>query len=184
MSKPKLIIVEGAQGAGKSSIVQGLRDKLPYAQSITLRGNKFRDEQLSFNNHFSVLKLINETSKAHNDYILERSYISELCYSTLYSDGGFRPLSEVLTNYLKMLKDDYDITFVLMLSEEETFEERLVRDKGQFSDVIYESGNSMRQQDVYVSLVSSMAVHFNVVSKMNNGSKHIHTIVNEILSVV
>jgi thymidylate kinase len=183
--KPKLIIVEGAQGTGKTSITLALKNRLPYAQVMMLRGNEQRCEQMSFRNHMNALKFVSDSSRISNDFILDRSFLSEHCYSQLYRESTFTHLNDVLVNFTKQLKEDYDVSIVLMLADEESFKERLVdRDKAQFSDVVFHVNNSLRQQDTYISIVSDVAKHFNVICKMNTGLKDINTLATELMLVL
>ena len=162
-SKPVLLIVDGAQGSGKSTTTAYLREQMLNTNLMRLSGMKDKSEtarSLSFNYHRNVLDMIKNNAPTDMNWVLDRSYISDYVYSELgYKEYDFKLELEWLNMYLNELTKWYDVYVVTLLASEDTFKKRLIRDKAEYETFSVES--SVNQQIVYLSVLSDMPQEIN-----------------------
>ena len=80
MSKPKLIIVEGAIGSGKSSLSRLLRENMKHTTLLSLSSIGDNTDFNYFSYHANILNLALELRGNNQNIILERSFISNRVY--------------------------------------------------------------------------------------------------------
>lgn len=154
MEKSRIIIVEGAQGAGKSTTTNLLREKMTSVNLIRMSG--VRDKGLegkkkSFKVHRTTLEMIDKLYDCDINFVLDRSFISEV----LYCELGFKPYkSDGWQEYFKPIFDSllekYRLEFVLLKPNKEELKERLNRNKGEYQSFNVES--SIMQTEKYIEL--------------------------------
>ena len=151
-TKPKLIIVEGCQGSGKSSVTNYLRENMLNTNLIRLSGLKDKSEKaslVSYLYHSSVLTMISDTHNAKMNWVLDRSYISDYVYANLgFKEYDFKLEFKSLSVMLGVLSKKYDVHVFLLTASEEVFKERLNRDKAEYEKFSVES--SLTQQESYL----------------------------------
>ena len=178
MLKPKLIIVEGANGVGKSTVSNHLREQMTSTNLLSLSGvadKTIIGSTKSEIYHHQVLDMIRNTSKCSLNYILCRSFMSE----KIFSNNGIKPYSfqreyDVLVESLQNLTIHYDVYFFVLVADSVAYEERLKRNKGEY--VKFSVDNSLRQQEQYVAELvklreSAPSVECRFVSTMNRTSE-------------
>ena len=152
--KPKLIIIEGAQGCGKSTISRILREKMTSTQLLSMSGNKDLSQggkDKSFIQHSRTYSYIFDLRNADLNMILERSHLSETIYARLgYKPYSFDEANDFILEYHlnDTLSKFYDISIFILVADEREYEKRLVRDKGSYVGFCVEG--SMKQQDEYL----------------------------------
>lgn len=177
-NRPKLIIVEGSQASGKSTIADFLREQMTSTNLLSLSGvadKTITGATKSEIYHHQVLDMIRNTSKCSLNYILCRSFMSEKVYCNL----GIKPYSfqreyDVLVEALNNLTVHYDVYFFVLVADTNAYEERLKRNKGEY--VKFSVDNSLRQQEQYVAELvklreSAPCVECRFVSTMNRTSE-------------
>lgn len=177
-NKPKLIIIDGSCGVGKSTVCNHLREQMTSTNLLSLSG--VADKTITGSTkseiyHHQVLDMIRNTSKCSLNYILCRSFMSEKVYCNL----GIKPYSfqreyDVLVESLQNLTIHYDVYFFVLVADSVAYEERLKRNKGEY--VKFSVDNSLRQQEQYVAELvklreSAPSVECRFVSTMNRTSE-------------
>ena len=157
--KSKLIIVEGPQGTGKTTLTNYLRDNMPGSNLYRLSGQK--DKSIN-GRDYSVLMysagLMNYLSVMQNvpmDLIFDRTFITEEVYARLgYKDYSFTETYKRLVD--RLVEFDYDIYyFSLYLKEIGLFEERLNRDS-HHNYQAFSVENSLNQQNTYIEISNEL----------------------------
>lgn len=157
MTKPRIIIVEGSQGVFKTSVTRKLRDKSVYTVLLALTGVENKNEdgtKYVYAEHRSALSMIDNCKGSGLNFILDRSFMSNMVYQNLkYNNHDFESYYNSLFSHLNHIGEDYNVNFVLLTANGETFAERLNRNKPKFTDVNYNVTNSLSQQYQYEELV-------------------------------
>lgn len=152
--KPALIIIEGAQGVGKTTVTDYIRNKMPYTNLYRLSGHSditkegYNKSKKMYNDLFDYMKNLENTDV---NLLFDRTFFSEEVYTRLgYKEYSFTDLYEELLVKLNNL--DFDIYyFVLSLKNVELFKERLDRkDKAKVKYVDFDISNSVKQQNMYL----------------------------------
>lgn len=154
MEKSRIIIIEGAQGAGKSTTTNLLREKMTSVNLIRMSGVKDKGptgKEKSFMVHKTTLEMIDKLYNCDINFVLDRSFLSEV----LYCELGFKPYtSEGWKDYfkpiMKSLTEKYRLEFVLLKPDKEELKERLNRNKGEYQSFTVES--SILQTNKYIEL--------------------------------
>lgn len=152
MSKPKLIIVEGAQGSGKSTICRELREQMTSTTLISLSGTSDKSKGGAwkcYEYHSAILNTLFDISHCGLNTILERSHLSERVYCELgYKPYTFIEQAKNLNAKLRFLATKYDVHIFVLTCAKSEYEKRLQRDKGSYIGFSVES--SLKQQDAYL----------------------------------
>ena len=152
--KPALIIIEGAQGVGKTTVTDYIRNKMPYTNLYRLSGHSditkegYNKSKKMYNDLFDYMKNLENTDV---NLLFDRTFFSEEVYTRLgYKEYSFTDLYEELL--IKLNNLDFDIYyFVLSLKNVELFKERLDRkDKAKVKYVDFDISNSVKQQNMYL----------------------------------
>ncbi len=153
--KDTIIIVEGPQGAGKTTFTNYLREKMSATDLYRLTGIKDKTETGHKKIEKKYLKLL-EYIEACKDVnmIFDRTFFTEEIYGRL----GYKPYS--FDDTYKMLLEKLDkLNFniylvVLYLKDTSVFEKRIKRDKHQYQAFNVES--SIKQQNEYLKLADEV----------------------------
>lgn len=150
----KVIILEGPRGAGKSSVAQALRHSIEGSTLINLTGFKMRGPEGYNKISYYYRAWMELLSNMNGDYtlIFDRTFFSEMVYSTLYKDYDFKSryfeLCEELMTTIGEIGDLY--LFYLTVDDDEVLGQRLIRDKVKLFDQVPEDVvESQRQRREY-----------------------------------
>ena len=160
--KPKLIIVEGAQGVGKGTVTNMLREKVPYSTLMRLSGIKDNSKETGLKKVFDLrsaeLKFILNRSESDTNFILDRCYLSEKVYCNLgYKEYDFKKETKTLNEFLNMMTIFYDVYLIgLVLENTNIYAKRLNRDKAVFEHSKFDIDNSIRQQNEYIKEINNI----------------------------
>lgn len=154
--KDKIIIVEGPQGAGKTTFTNYLREKIVATDLYRLTGIKDKGidglEKIK-RKYMKLLEYVENCSDVN--LLFDRTFFSEEIYGRLgYKEYSF---SEVYEELLKKLDSlDFDIyLIVLYLKDVSEYEERIKdRNKHQYQKFDIES--SIKQQEAYLKLADEV----------------------------
>ena len=154
MEKQKIVFLHGAQGVGKTTITNLLREKLTHTTLIRLAGVPSYQEEAdkkAMLYHLSLMDGMNRTFGTGMNYIVDRSFLCEKVYSNLgYKPHTFEDEVIIIENVLETMTEYFDIYFVLLKANEETLQQRLrQREKAQFEAVQFKVENSLAQQKEY-----------------------------------
>ena len=160
--KPKLIIVEGAQGVGKGTVTNMLREKVPYSTLMRLSGIKDKSKETGLKKVFDLrnaeLKFILNRSESDTNFILDRCYLSEKVYCNLgYKEYDFKKETKTLNAFLNMMTIFYDVYLIgLVLEDTDIYAKRLNRNKAVFEHSKFDIDNSIRQQNEYIKEINNI----------------------------
>ncbi len=189
MEKSKLIIVEGPQGVGKTTITDYIRDTLKHTNLYRLNGisdstpSGFEKSKRMYENLLNYLKKMENNNI---NLLFDRTFFTEENYCRL----GFKEykFTEAYTSLLDSLANlDFEIYYItLFLSDEKEFEKRLNRDEKEGPEYAkYKAQNSIKQQKVYLEMAKEIEeknTKINVIKlDTNNDLQIIKKQVREIL---
>lgn len=162
----KIVIIEGARGTGKTTLVGAVRKKLTETVAINFTGMKGDNRETALNifRHYDnfLIYLSNEQyDESKINYIFDRFFFSELVYSSLYKTYDFRKyyhnLKSTLESWSKS-KTNFEVVYVQLVASEETLKNRLLArncngDKEKLFSRVEESvQESLKQQEEYNKL--------------------------------
>jgi len=175
MSRSKIIIVEGAQGAGKTTITDYLRYTVKHTNLYRLSGvsdSTITGLEKSKKMYYDLLDYMKKMENLDINLLFDRTFFTEENYCRL----GKKEYSftEVYNDLMKIFsKLDFDIYyFTLYLEDESLYEERLKRDgKVEPAYAKFSSENSIMQQREYLKMADEIKVNYpNInVYKIENG---------------
>ena len=149
--KPKIIFIEGMQGVGKSSITKQLREKLGNTTLLDLSGVKdktIEGRDKTYRYHKKILQMLEDTKGCQMNYVISRSYQSEVVYCNLgYKPYTFDAQANSLISEIQYLTKFYNVYFIILTATEEQFKERLQRNKFCYNE--FSVKNSLDQQEEY-----------------------------------
>lgn len=155
--KGTIIIIEGAQGVGKSTLANYLRDNLPLSNLYRLSGIKDKTPTGLEKNKIMYLELINymeSLEKTGQNLIFDRTFFSEQVYCSLgYKEYNF---DKVYARLLRKLANlDFHIYFVVLyLDDTSIFKQRIKRIHHNYQAFSVE--NSINQQNAYLNLLDNI----------------------------
>lgn len=157
MSKGNIIIIEGAQGVGKSTMASFLRDNL--ASSNLYRLNGIKDKTITGlgkneRMYLNLLKYMKTLEEVEQDLIFDRTFFTEEVYSLLgYKEYDFSEVYEKLVKELSKL--NFNIYFVVLyLEDTDLYEKRLKRVHHNYQ--AFSKKNSVDQQNAYIKLLDEI----------------------------
>ena len=157
MARGNIIIIEGPQGSGKSTMANFLRDNLASSNLYRLTGIKDKSETGFEKNKTMYLGLINYMEALEDtelNLIFDRTFFTEEVYAKLgYKNYNFDAVYERLLKKLSEL--DFNIYFVVLyLKDTDIYTTRLRRQHHQYQAFSKES--SVNQQNAYLELLKNI----------------------------
>lgn len=154
MEKNRIIIIEGPQGTGKTTLANYLRENIASSNLYRLSGQKDKTisgKEVSKKMYNALLTYLEAMQDIGMDLIFDRTFFTEEVYARLgYKEYSFTDVYQDLLQKLNSL--NYDIYFCLLyLKNPELYRERLQRE----SHHNYQSfslENSVNQQNVYLEI--------------------------------
>ena len=157
LKKRNIIIIEGPQGVGNSTLANFLRDNLPSTNLYRLSGINDKTKTGKEKNEIMYLELIDymkKLEKTELNMVFDRFFFSEQVYSKLgYKEYLFDDVYEKLLN--KFYELNYNIYFVVLyLKNEKLYEKRLKRVHHNYKEFSLKS--SVDQQKTYLELADNI----------------------------
>ena len=154
MEKNRLIIVEGPQGTGKTTLTNYLRDNIPSSNLYRLAGSKdktIKGKIISQKMYYALHEYLKKMESIPMDLIFDRTFFTEQVYANLgYKEYEYIDLFEELVSALDKL--NYDIyLFLLYLEDTNLYKQRLDR-KEHHKYQAFSIENSVNQQTEYLSI--------------------------------
>ncbi len=164
MANSKLIVVEGPQGAGKTTITDFIRHKIPYTNLYRLSGSSDSSpsgKAKSVEMYNDLLDYIEKLQNKSINLLFDRTFFTEYVYCTL----GFKEFSydDVFEKLLaRFASFDFDIYYItLYLSNEDEFEVRLNRDgKAVNKYAKFSKESSVKQQNAYLEVARQISLKY------------------------
>ena len=160
MANSKLIVIEGAQGVGKTTVTDYIRHSLSYTNLYRLCGTSDTTKSgltKATNMYNSLITYIKSLENCSINLLFDRTFFTEEVYCRLgKKDYSF---SDVFYNLLdEFAKLDFDIYYItLYLKDTNLFNTRLKRkDKALFKNSSFDINNSIKQQNEYLKLASEI----------------------------
>lgn len=171
MANSKLIVVEGAQGAGKTTITDYLRHSIKYTNLYRLSGTADSTKAGLAKAKEMYEDLLEYTKKLENkniNMLFDRTFFSEENYCRLgKKEYSFTEVyNELLEKFSKL---DFDIYYItLYLSDESLFEKRLIRDgKAVIDYAKFTAENSIKQQREYLKMADEIKQKYKEINVVN-----------------
>ena len=164
MERNNMIIIEGPQGTGKSTLANYLRDNIAASNLYRLSGQRDKTNkglELSVKMYDALLSYLQDMQNVPMDMIFDRTFMTEEVYARL----GFKDYS--FTNYYKlysyMLNQlNYNIHyFNLYLEDTDLFIKRLARDS-HHNYQAFSKDSSVRQQMMYSEIAKELSEYSNI----------------------
>lgn len=155
--KGNIIIIEGPQGSGKSTMANFLRDNLSGTNLYRLSGIKDKTQTGYEKNKTMYLGLINymeALEETELNLIFDRTFFTEQVYAKLgYKEYSF---DDIYKRLLRKLSDlDFNIYLVVLyLKDTNIYEKRIVRQHHQYQ--AFSKENSINQQNEYLNLIDNI----------------------------
>lgn len=171
MANSKLIVVEGAQGAGKTTITDFLRYSLSYTNLYRLCGtsDSTKTGLLKAKNMYeTLLDYLEKLENLSINLVFDRTFFTEENYCRLgKKEYSFTEVYEHLLERFSKL--DFEIYYItLYLENEELYEERLERSgKATFANSNFEVENSKSQQKVYLEIAEEIKQKYPNINVLN-----------------
>lgn len=171
MANSKLIVVEGPQGAGKTTITDFLRYSLSYTNLYRLCGTSDSTPTGKKKAEDMYVDLIEYMKKMENksiNLVFDRTFFTEENYCRL----GKKQYS-FTDVYDKLLEDfsklDFEIYYItLYLRDESLYNERLNREgKASFQGSEFEAENSIKQQRMYLKMAEEIKEKYHNINVVN-----------------
>ena len=175
MSKSKLIVVEGAQGAGKTTTTDYLRNTLKHTNLYRLSGISDSSPaglEKSAKMYYDLLEYMKKMENLDINLLFDRTFFTEENYCRLGKKSY--SFTEVYNDLLeKFSKLDFDIYYItLYLEDQNLFEQRLKRDgKATVKYAKFEKESSVKQQNTYLEMADELAKKYPKIHvyKIENG---------------
>ena len=172
--KDVIIIVEGPQGAGKTTFSNYLREQMSSTDLYRLAGIKDKTES----GHMKIKRKYDQLIEymkvcEDSNLVFDRTFFSNEVYSRLgYLDYDFSDTFNELLEKLDNIKNAEIYLIVLYLENEQEYVKRIKRDKHQYQKFSLE--NSMNQQNEYLKLadeVKEKTKNINVIKFASDNQK-------------
>ena len=160
MANSKIIILEGPQGVGKTTITDYIRNSIPYTNLYGLSGTADTTKTGKEKAKIMYEDLVDYIEKLQNksvNLLFDRTFFTEEVYCRL----GFKEytFTDVYNNLLdRLAKMDFDIYYItLYLSDENEFAKRLDREgKAKVKYTEFNKKSSVNQQNEYLKLADEI----------------------------
>jgi len=171
MANSKLIVVEGAQGAGKTTITDFLRYSLSYTNLYRLSGTSDSSPEGKNKAKEMYWDLVEYMKKLENksiNLVFDRTFFTEENYCRLgKKQYSFSDVYEKLLEEFSKL--DFEIYYItLYLKDENLYNERLNRlGKAVFQGSSFEAQNSINQQREYLKMAEEIKEKYPSINVKN-----------------
>lgn len=171
MANSKLIVIEGAQGAGKTTITDFLRHSLKHTNLYRLSGtsdstvNGLPKAQEMYEDLLEYLKKLENKSI---NLLFDRTFFTEENYCRLgKKEYSFTEVyNELLETFSKL---DFDIYYItLYLRDESLYEQRILREGKAVVDYAkFTAENSIEQQREYLKMADEIKSKYSEINVYN-----------------
>lgn len=176
MANSKLIVVEGAQGAGKTTITDFLRHSIKYTNLYRLSGTSDSSPEGKIKAQKMYIDLLEYLKKLENtsiNLLFDRTFFTEENYCRLgLKEYSFTDVyNELLEKFSKL---DFEIYYItLYLKDEDLYNKRLQREGKAVPEYAkFKAENSIKQQNTYLEMAKEIKEkypHINIIEIANEG---------------
>ena len=171
MANSKIIVVEGPQGAGKTTITDFLRHTLPYSNLYRMSGtadSTVAGKKKAEDMYVDLIEYIKKMENKSINLIFDRTFFTEENYCRLgVKQYSFTDVYEKLLDEFANL--DFEIYYItLYLENENEYVERLKRDgKAVFKGAEFKAENSKKQQKIYLEMADEIKEKYPNINVLN-----------------
>ena len=171
MANSKLIVVEGAQGAEKTTYTDYIRYSLSYTNLYRLSGTSdstMAGLEKAKDMYETLLDYVEKLENKSINLVFDRTFFTEEIYCRMgKKDYSFTDVYEKLLE--RFSKFDFDIYYItLYLEDESVFEERLNREgKAVFAASKFGAENSKAQQREYLKMAEEIKEKYPNINVIN-----------------
>ena len=171
MANSKLIVVEGAQGAGKTTVTDFLRHSLSYTNLYRLSGtsdSSIEGKKKSEEMYYDLLEYIKRLENKSINLVFDRTFFTEENYCRLgKKEYEFTDVYEKLLKQFSNL--DFEIYYItLYLKDTNQYAKRLDRkEKAVIKYATFEAENSIKQQEVYLEMAKEIKEKYPKINVIN-----------------
>jgi predicted ABC-type ATPase len=161
MANSKLIIVEGPQGAGKTTVTDFIRHGLKYTNLYRLCGTADSTptgKQKAKDMYVDLLEYMKKLENKSINLVFDRTFFTEEIYSRLkFKQYDFSDVYYELVEEFNKL--DYDIYYItLYLEDTNLYTSRLARDGKAITDYAkFNINSSINQQEEYLKMADEIS---------------------------
>lgn len=191
MANSKLIVVEGAQGAGKTTVTDYIRHTLRYTNLYRLSGtadSTAEGKKKAEDMYIDLLEYVEKMENKSINLLFDRTFFTEENYCRLgKKDYSFTDVYENLLDRFSKL--DFDIYYItLYLEDEKQFEKRLKREGKAIPQYAkFTAENSIKQQKVYLEMSKEIEGKYpnihTILLKNDRDIEEVKQELNEILKI-
>lgn len=171
MANSKIIIVEGPQGAGKTTITDYIRHAIPYTNLYRLSGTAditVDGKEKAKVMYEDLLEYIKKLENKSINLLFDRTFFTEEIYCRLgFKEYTFTDVYEKLVD--KLAQMDFEIYYItLYLKDEELYTKRLAREgktKVKYTD--FNKNSSSNQQKEYLKLAEEIKQKYKNINVVN-----------------
>ena len=189
MANSKIIIVEGAQGAGKTTITDYIRHAIPYTNLYRLSGTADSTPTGRAKSEKMYIDLVDYIEKLQNmsiNLLFDRTFFTEEIYCRLgFKDYSFTDVYEKLLE--KLSKMDFEIYYItLYLKDESQFEQRLAREGKAVPEYAkFKAESSINQQREYLKMANEVKEKYPNINVVNiENSRDFEDVKKELIKVL
>lgn len=171
MANSKLIVVEGPQGAGKTTVTDFLRYTLSYTNLYRLSGTADSSKtglKKAKEMYETLLDYVEKLENLSINLVFDRTFFTEENYCRLgKKEYSFTEVyNQLLDRFSKL---DFDIYYItLYLEDESLYSERLSRSgKATFEASKFGVENSISQQKVYLEMAEEIKQKYPNINVIN-----------------
>ena len=171
MANSKLIVVEGPQGAGKTTVTDFIRHGLKYTNLYRLCGTADSTptgKQKAKDMYFDLLEYIKKMENKSINLLFDRTFFTEEIYSRLkFKEYDFSDVYEELVYEFSKL--DFDIYYInLYLSDTNLYKTRLERSGKAITEYAkFNIESSINQQEQYLKMANELSKKYNTIKVFN-----------------
>ncbi len=171
MANSKIIVVEGAQGAGKTTITDYIRNTLSYTNLYRLCGTSdstITGKKKAREMYEDLLEYMKKMENKSINLLFDRTFFTEENYCRLgKKEYSFTDVYERLLQDFAGL--DFEIYYItLYLEDESKYSERLNRgEKAVFKGSEFAADNSRNQQKVYLQIAAEIKERYPNINVFN-----------------
>ena len=189
MANSKIIIVEGPQGVGKTTITDFIRNTVPYTNLYRLSGTSDSSKSgksKSIKMYDDLIEYIGKLQNMSINLLFDRTFFTEEIYCRLgLKDYSFTDEYEKLIE--KLSKMDFEIYYItLYLDDTEVYINRLKRSgKAVVKYSKFDKNNSINQQEEYLKMADEIKENYPQINVHKvNSNKPLKEVEQEILDII
>ena len=171
MANSKIIIVEGPQGVGKTTITDFIRNSISYTNLYRLCGTHDvtkTGREKSIKMYDALMNYIEAMQNTNVNLLFDRTFFTEEIYCRLgKKEYKFTDVYDRLLE--KLSKLDFDIYYItLYLENEDEYSKRLDRpDKAKMKNADFEKSSSIIQQEEYLKMSNEIKNKYKNINVVN-----------------